>query len=105
MATTTTKILTLAEVGDLLRKSQFSEADIAWALDLVQCKWHVRGDSAAVYENHDLGSGLLGDVRVVSYGSEAAQIEDAEPPVRMPDIGGMIGWRYQLIGICPPADA
>jgi hypothetical protein len=61
-------------------------------------RWLARGDGAAVYENHDLGHPDVGACQVVSYGSPAAQLETAEPPERLPDIGGRIGWRYTLIG-------
>lgn len=66
-------------------------------------RWLDRGDGAAVYQNHDLGHPELGQTKIVSYGSEAAQLECAAPPVRLPDIGGEINWRYMLVGYCPPA--
>ncbi len=62
-------------------------------------KWLTRGDGAAVYVNEDLGHSDLGRVQVVSYGSAAAQLEVADPPVTLPDIGGRINWRYQLHGV------
>ena len=61
-------------------------------------RWLARGDGAAVYENHDLSSRSVGEPRIVSYGSLAAQLETAEPPATLPDIGGAINWRFQLIG-------
>jgi hypothetical protein len=61
-------------------------------------RWLARGDGAAVYENHDLSSRNAGRPRIVSYGSPAAQLETAEPPATLPDIGGAINWRFQLIG-------
>lgn len=61
-------------------------------------RWLARGDGAAVYENHDLGHPEVGHVQITSYGSSAAQLETDEPPSRLPDIGGQINWRYQLIG-------
>ena len=33
-----------------------------------------------------------------SFGSPAAQLETDHPPQTLPDIGGAINWRYQLIG-------
>lgn len=58
--------------------------------------WLERGDGVAVYENVALDSAGLGHRQFVSFGSPAAQLEMAEPPVRMPDIGGSINWKYQL---------
>ena len=63
-------------------------------------RWLDRGDGCAVYENHDLGSRELGARQFVSYGSPAAQLETAEPPVQMPDIRRAINWRYQLVAVC-----
>jgi hypothetical protein len=62
-------------------------------------KWLDRGDGATVYENQDLGHLQLGDKKIMSYGSPAAQLEGTEPPERLPDIGSQINWRYRLIGI------
>lgn len=61
-------------------------------------RWLARGDGAAVYENHDLGHRDLGNCQIVSYGSPAAQLETAEAPERLPDIGGRVNWRYTLVG-------
>lgn len=72
-------------------------------------KWLSRGDGIAVYENKLIEAPVkakkgedreyaLADRQFVSFGSPAAQIESAEPPARMPDIGGQINWRYQLVG-------
>lgn len=72
--------------------------------------WLRRGDGIAVYENklieapakHKRGEPddqrINADMQFVSYGSPAAQIETEEPPARLPDIGGRLNWRYQLIG-------
>lgn len=60
--------------------------------------WLARGDGVAVYENEDMGSQGVGECKLVSYGSTTAQLETPEPPVRLPDIGGTINWRYQLHG-------
>jgi len=62
-------------------------------------RWLARNDGVAVYENQDLGHPDIGRRQFVSYGSKAAQIETDEPPQRMPDIGGAINWRYQLVGV------
>jgi hypothetical protein len=61
-------------------------------------RWLARGDSAAVYENRDLGHPDVGACQIVSYGSPAAQLETELPPERLPDIGGRINWRYTLVG-------
>lgn len=60
--------------------------------------WLARGDGIAVYQNHDMSSANLGEVQLASYGSADAQIENQEPPQKLPDIGGRVNWRYQLIG-------
>lgn len=60
--------------------------------------WLDRGDGAAIYENHDMGSPDLGLCQVVSFGSRTAQLEYPEPPERLPDIGGAINWRFMLVG-------
>jgi hypothetical protein len=62
-------------------------------------RWLARGDGVAIYENADLSSPDLGVRQMVSYGSESAQLEDAVPPERMPDIGANINWRFRLVGI------
>lgn len=61
--------------------------------------WHARGDSAAVYENQDLGHPAVGHKQIVSFGSPAAQLEVPEPPEWLPDIGGHINIRYMLVGV------
>lgn len=65
---------------------------------VVMNRWLERGDGVAIYRNEDLGHPHLGHRQFVSYGSPEAQIVDAFPPTRMPDIGGAINWRYQLEG-------
>lgn len=62
-------------------------------------RWLARGDGIAVYENQDMGHPELGHRQFLSYGSSDAQLETNEPPIRLPDIGGAINWRYQLIGV------
>lgn len=61
-------------------------------------RWIRRGDGAAVYENQELGNPEAGSCQIVSYGSAAAQLETADPPDRLPDIGASINWRYRLAG-------
>jgi hypothetical protein len=65
-------------------------------------RWLARGDGAAVYRNHDLGHPHVGEPRIVSYGSPAAQLETDEPPTRLPDNipKGAINWRFQLEATC-----
>jgi len=87
---------------------------------------HSRGDGVAVYENHDLGHPELGERKYVTFGGEKAQLEtrhvaartlaslpakaasigkfvygDDVLPKLLPDIGGCINWRYQLVAIAP----
>lgn len=76
----------------------------------------LRGDGLAIYVNHDLGHPDVGQWQIVSYGSEASQLEtrtvieptthfyvhgDDTLPTTLPDIGGRINWRYQLHAIVP----
>lgn len=68
-------------------------------------RWLERGDSAAIYENHDLGHPEMGSCRIASYGSAAAQLEMSYPPDRLPDIGNQINWRYVLIATYGKAPA
>lgn len=80
-----------------------------------------RGDGVAVYENADLGHPDIGQWQIVSYGSEASQLETRDRPVAgltqqkfehgkdhvpttLPDIGQRINWRYQLHAIVPSYD-
>jgi hypothetical protein len=59
-------------------------------------RWLDRGDGVAVYRNEAHELPRHGDRQFVSFGSPEAQIEMAEPPTRMPDIGAVINWAYQL---------
>jgi hypothetical protein len=65
-------------------------------------RWLQRGDGAAIYTNHDLGSASVGEPRIVSYGSPAAQLEVSEPPEQLPDglPAGAINWRFRLEAVC-----
>lgn len=68
-------------------------------------KVHARGDAVCVYRNEDMGHPELGDVKVTSYGSDASMLEERQfptPPTTLPDIGGQINWRYQLVGVLRP---
>lgn len=62
-------------------------------------RWLGRGDGAAVYTNEDFGHPDLGQIQIVSFGSGAAQLEMDVPPETLPDIGGVINWRYRLSGV------
>jgi hypothetical protein len=64
--------------------------------------WLARGDGAAIYTNHDLSSSTVGEPRIASYGSAAAQLEGATPPKQLPDgiPRGAINWRFQLDAVC-----
>lgn len=65
-----------------------------------------RADYVAVYRNEDFGSIGRGMLKIVSYGSDACQLEQRQfpdgPPKILPDIGGQINWRYQLVGFLAP---
>jgi hypothetical protein len=61
-------------------------------------KWVSRGDGVAIYQNSDLGYPEVGDIKLASYGSPRALLEVDVPPTTLPDIGGHINFRYQLIG-------
>jgi len=87
-------MLTRNEVADLVGP---------FNMELIE-KWLERGDGVAVYRNMDLGHPEVGRVQAVSFGSPAAQLETNDPPETMPDIGGAINWRYQLIGIYREGD-
>jgi hypothetical protein len=67
-------------------------------------RWLDRGDGCAVYEDHNLGSPNAGHRQFVSFGSPAAQLEGPNPPQRLPDIGGVINWAYQLVAVCHGGD-
>lgn len=62
--------------------------------------WLDRGDGIAVYRNEEIGHREAGDIRLVSWGSDAAHWHF--PPngdERLPDgVGGGINWRYRLAG-------
>lgn len=95
------KQYTAAELSALLAEKYEEYAPEATAL---MNRWLARGDGVAVYENHDLSHVAMGDVKIVSYGGQMAQLEDTKhdpnPPERLPDglPAGHINWRYTLIG-------
>lgn len=60
--------------------------------------WLARGDGIAVYQNEDLGHPHVGQCKLISFGSPAAQLETDMPPVQLPDMTGQINYRYQLAG-------
>jgi hypothetical protein len=75
--------------------------DAADVMQLIE-RWWQRGDGAAIYTNHDLSSSAVGEPRIVSYGSPAAQLEVSVPPKQLPDglPRGAINWRFQLDAVC-----
>ena len=85
-------------VETLNEESALEVALLMQAVDRVNV-WLARGDGVAVYQNQDMGHPALGETRLVSYGSPTAQLETDDPPVRLPDIGYAINWRYQLVGV------
>ena len=86
------KPVTREQLDVLLSEQELGES----ALALVR-GWLARGDGVAIYRNEALDSGTAGHRLTVSFGSGAAQIDGDEPPLRMPDIGDHIGWKYQLL--------
>lgn len=80
-------------------QDKYGDPQAATVLTIVG-RWLDRGDGAAVYENHDLGHPEVGEPQITSFGSPAAQLETDDPPQRLPDIGGNINWRYQLVATC-----
>src|SRR5260370_41708783 len=91
------EIYTAGQFRGYVERQYVNEDQCAHVLAQVNV-WLARGDGAAVYENHDPRHPERGSCRIVSYGSPAAQIETAEPPSRLPDIGNAINWRYVLGG-------
>lgn len=84
--------------------------------NLVQ-RAHSRGDGVAVFVNNDLGHIDVGQIQVVSYGSDQAQLPtrhkgypdgvqtfshgDDVLSMVLPDIGGRINYRYLLEAVVP----
>jgi hypothetical protein len=66
------------------------------ALDTVKT-WLRRGDVVAVYENADLGSPNVGELKMCPY--DPGDLPGGVPPKTMPDTG-TINWQYQLKGYC-----
>lgn len=64
--------------------------------------WVARGDGAAVYENAEIGHPGMGLCQIASFGSSAAQLETDVPPERLPDMDGLINWRYVLVATYRP---
>lgn len=75
------------------------ELEVGAAVAPTVNKWLERGDGVAIYENKDLSHPECGRRKFVSFGSSACQLEGEEAPKRLPDIGGEVNWRYQLIGV------
>lgn len=59
--------------------------------------WLARGDGIAVYRNEDLGSGDVGSIKFMSFGSAEAQF--VVPPEQLPDFPSEINWRFRLHGV------
>lgn len=88
------KEFTMDELLDIIREEFDDRATVIQQMS----GWLERGDGVAVYRNEAFDHSQFGHRQFTSYGSPAAQIETAEAPVRMPDIGGAINWPYQLEG-------
>jgi hypothetical protein len=74
-----------------------AELEARGALDQVN-GWLARGDGVAVYEARAMDRSDFGNLKFVSFGSTAAQLETNDPPQRLPDIGNEINWQFQLVG-------
>jgi hypothetical protein len=93
------EIWTKDKLGEYVNKVYGEDAE--QAMQMIE-RWLDRGDGAAIYTNHDLGSANVGEPRIVSYGSPAAQLEVDTPPKQLPDgiPAGAINWRFQLDAVC-----
>jgi hypothetical protein len=89
---------TPSEIEDFMRANAFDSG----AIESVR-GWLARGDGAAVYRCTALDSAQRGRIKITSFGSAAAQLPDAEPPTRLPDIGDQIHWSFTLEAIARPA--
>lgn len=87
----TTPIVTAVELLDM------ADEDVRELLDRLIARVHGRGGGGiAVYVNVDFGHPDFCHRQFVSFGHPEAQIETADPPTILPDIGGSINWRYHL---------
>lgn len=99
------KILTLTEFWDLVEEPD--NPTYNQAVQGLVDKAARRGDYVLVYRNEDLGHPDLGHCQTLTYGSEVSFIEGDTfglPPTTMPDVGGAINFRYQLVGLYAPGD-
>lgn len=63
---------------------------------LVQMRKQSHVDSEwYAYQNHDLSSQQLGHTRYLAVGPNNTF---KSPPSKMPDMDGVIGWRYVIVG-------
>lgn len=95
----TPQVFTREELAGLFEGQGYDYPEREQALRLID-RWVERGDGCAIYRNEEIGNLNLGDLKFVSFGSDAAQIPTGGdlPPARMPDIGSEINWRYVLWG-------
>lgn len=96
----TIKKMNFIELCDYLSDNEFP--DDAW--DTLNV-WFERGDGVAVYQNVAFDHSEFGRIKVVSFGSQDAQLEVDDPPQRLPDIGNQIHWAYQLQAVYRPEKA
>jgi hypothetical protein len=76
---------------------------LAIAINELCDKVTARGGGIAVYTNQDWNDVLMGSLKFASFGHPDAQLEDADPPELLPDIGAQINWRCVLTYIWRPA--
>jgi hypothetical protein len=87
-----------SELDELLIREAAGDEEWLASTNILIQGWLGRGDGVAIYENADLGHPEVGRLKLVSFGSRAAQLETDDPPQRLPDIGTDINWRYVLKG-------
>lgn len=101
---TPTQVFSREDLAGLLEGQGYDYPEREQALRLID-RWVERGDGCAVYRNEEIGSLNLGDLKFVSFGGPSAQLEtdgETQPPIRLPDIGSEINWRYVLYGTYRP---
>lgn len=58
----------------------------------------LNGAQWAAYQNYDMSSAGIGDLRFMAFGPQCTYKTDADLPERMPDTQHGIGWRYLHVG-------
>lgn len=95
-------IETVQDVHDWVGDEEWSGAVRA-----LTARVHARGDTIVYYRNEEFGHPDFGQIQVCSWGSAACQLAASqfpEIPTTLPDIGGRINWRYQLVLVDAPKE-